>query len=89
LCAVLPAARRRLVWLVLVLAVVTGELTPVTTGAGEWLFNCQRHRSDILRTHAERGDRMIYFSVALVVLAPLTALHLTRAPRKSAGWLGR
>jgi uncharacterized membrane protein len=37
LCGVWPAARRRLVWLVLALAVVTMVLTPITTAAGEWL----------------------------------------------------
>jgi VanZ family protein len=75
---VLPAVRRRQVWLVLVLAVVTAGLTPVTTGAGEWLFNRQSHPSDILRTHAERGNWMIYFSVAMVVVALLLAvLHVT------------
>jgi hypothetical protein len=77
LCIV-PAVRRRLVWLVLALAVVTAALTPVTTDAGEWLFNRQRHPSDILRTHAGRGEWMIYFAVALVVVALLlAALHVT------------
>jgi hypothetical protein len=41
LCAVWPAARQRLVWLVLALALVTTGLTPLTTDAGEWL---QRNR---------------------------------------------
>ena len=36
-CGVWPAARRRLVWLILVLAAVTTALTPLTTDAGEWL----------------------------------------------------
>jgi hypothetical protein len=77
LCGILPAARRRLVWLVLVLALVTAGLTPLTTEAGEWFFNQQPHPSDILRTHAERGGWMIYFSVALVVVALLlTVLHV-------------
>lgn len=78
LCAVLPAVRRRLVWLVLVLALVTAGLTPLTTEAGEWFLKQQPHPSDILRTHAERGDWMIYFSVALIVVALLlAALHVT------------
>ena len=37
LCAVWPAARKRLVWLVVALAAVTVVLTPLTTDAGEWL----------------------------------------------------
>ena len=39
LCALWPAARRRFVWLVLALATVTLLLTPLTTTAGEWLYN--------------------------------------------------
>jgi hypothetical protein len=37
LCALWPAARRRLIWLVLLLAVVTLVLTPLTTNSGVWL----------------------------------------------------
>ena len=77
LCGIWPAARRRLVWLVLVLALVTAGLTPLTTEAGEWLFDRERQPSEILRTHAERGGWMIYFSVALVVVAiVLAVLHV-------------
>ena len=39
LCGFWPAARRRLVWLVLALAVATTVLTPLTTNAGEWLYD--------------------------------------------------
>jgi len=77
LCGIWPAARRRLVWLVLALALVTAALTPLTTEAGQWLFDRQRQPSEILRTHAERGEWMIYFSVALVVVAVVLAvLHV-------------
>jgi len=76
LCALLPAARRRFVWLVLAFAVVTLVLTPVTTEAGEWLFEQQAQPSPILQTHADRGAWMIYFSVALLVVAiALAVLH--------------
>ena len=76
LCAVWPAARRRLVWLVLALAVVTMALTPVTTNAGEWLYNREAHPGPLLQTHAERGDWMIYFSIGLLVVAvALAVLH--------------
>ena len=78
LCAVLPAARRRLVWLVLVLALVTMGLTPLTVRSGQWFFDLQPQASDVLQTHADRGQWMIYLSVALVVVALLlTALHVT------------
>ena len=76
LCAVWPAARRRFVWLVLALAAVTMVLTPLTTSAGDWLFNQQPQPSDILITHANRGQWMIAFSIALLVVAiALAVLH--------------
>jgi len=72
-----PAARRRLVWLVLVLAAVTTALTPITTDAGEWLFDRERDHSPILVKHADLGGWMIYFSVALLVVAiVLAVLHV-------------
>ncbi|MCX5043477.1 hypothetical protein OG921_09885 [Aldersonia sp. NBC_00410] len=76
LCSVWPAARRRLVWPTLVLAVVTTVLTPLTTDAGEWL---EKHtgRSAAIHTHTALGDTMIYFSLALLVAAlAVTAIHL-------------
>ena len=76
LCGFWPAARRRLVWLVLALAAVTLVLTPLTTNAGEWLKDQQASVSPILQEHSERGDWMIYFSVALLVVAvALAVLH--------------
>ena len=74
LCALWPAARRRLVWLVLAFAAVTTVLTPITANAGGWLFEQERHHRDILNTHAERGSWMIYFSVALLVVAVVLAM---------------
>jgi ABC-type uncharacterized transport system permease subunit len=76
LCGFWPAARRRFVWLVVVLAAVNLVLTPLTTQAGEWLYNQQSQPSDILRVHAERGQWMIYFSVGLAVVAiALAVMH--------------
>jgi len=76
LCAVWPAARRRFVWLVLALAAITTVLTPLTTSAGDWLYNQQQQPSDILITHANRGQWMIAYSVALLVVAiALAVLH--------------
>ena len=71
LCGFWPAARRRLVWLVLALAAVNLVLTPLTTEAGEWLYDQLGSASPILETHrrtrrvddllllgpAHRGDR--------------------------------
>jgi len=76
LCAFWPAARRRLVWLVLAFAAVTLVLSPLTASAGEWLYNQQKQPSDILITHANRGQWMIYFSIGLLVVAiALAVLH--------------
>lgn len=76
LCAVWPAARRRFVWLVLTLAVITAVLTVLTVEAGEWLYNRERDPSVILQTHAERGEWMTYFSMALLLTAvALAVMH--------------
>ncbi|TPG35990.1 DUF2231 domain-containing protein [Mycolicibacterium hodleri] len=88
LCGFWPAARRRLVWLVVALAGTTTILTPITTDAGEWLKDQRRVVSPILQEHAERGDWMIYFSAALLVVAlALAALHWLESrsdtPRKA------
>ncbi len=77
-CALWPAVRRgHIVWLTLVLAVVTLVLTPITVEAGEWLYDLRRNPDPILQEHAERGGWMIYFSVALLVVAiALAILHV-------------
>lgn len=75
-CALWPAARRHLTWLVVILAVVTTLLTPLTTDAGEWLEE-RTQPTALLRTHAELGDTMVYFSVGLLIAAALLAfVHL-------------
>lgn len=90
-CTFWPAARRRLVWLVLTLAIITVVLTPLTTDAGEWLAK-QKGRSPLLHAHTELGDTMAYFSIALVAAAALIAFaHLRETRGKSlkpiARWL--
>ena len=80
LCAVWPAARQRLVWLVVALSVLTAVLTPLTTEAGEWLEH-RVGRSPTLHTHTELGDTMIFFSAALLVAAALLAIVHIRAGR--------
>ena len=77
LCGVWPAARRRLVWLVLAFAAATTAVTPLTTSAGQWLFDRLGAQSPTLQEHAERGGWMIYVSIALLVVAVAIALlHL-------------
>jgi multisubunit Na+/H+ antiporter MnhC subunit len=79
-CAVWPAARQRLVWLVLGLALTNSVLTPLTTQAGEWLER-REGRSPLLHAHTELGDTMLYFSLALVAAAALLALLHVREAR--------
>jgi uncharacterized membrane protein len=82
-CAVWPAVRRgHIVWLTLILAVVTLVLTPITTHAGEWLYDMRPHPDVILQQHADRGGTMIYFSVALLAVAIALAV-LRTAERRS------
>ena len=80
MCAVWPAARKRLVWLVLGLAVIAVVLTPLTTDAGEWLER-QVGRSPQLHAHTELGDTMLYFAIALLVAAALLAAVHVREVR--------
>ena len=75
LCAFWPSARRRLVWLVLVLALGVTILTPLTTSAGEWLYNREPQHSAILELHAQRGEWMIFFALGLLVVAVLQAVQ--------------
>jgi ABC-type branched-subunit amino acid transport system permease subunit len=69
LCALWPAARRRLVWLVLALAAAVMVLTPLTTSAGEWLYNQAPEHPPILETHMHRAGWAIYIAIALLVVA--------------------
>ncbi|TPG26140.1 DUF2231 domain-containing protein [Mycolicibacterium hodleri] len=76
ICAVWPAARRRLVWLVLALAAAAMVMTPLTADAGEWLEK-RVGPSPQLHTHTQLGDTMIYFSAALLIAAlALGFLHV-------------
>jgi uncharacterized BrkB/YihY/UPF0761 family membrane protein len=76
LSALWPAVRRRLIWLVTVLAVITVALTPITTDAGQ-SFEQRLGGSPAIETHANLGDTMIYFVIALLlVTALLLVVHL-------------
>jgi uncharacterized membrane protein len=86
LCALWPAARRRFVWLVLALATVVLIASPLATSAGEWLYDREQEHSAILQAHAERGEWMTYFAVAMLVVAVFLAVQHwleTRTPRAS------
>lgn len=80
LCAVWPAARQRLVWLVLALAGITTVMSPIASEAGEWLEH-RLEKSDLIEKHAELGETMNYFAVALLIAAILLAVVHWRAER--------
>ncbi len=79
LCALWPAARRRLTWLVLLLAVGTLVLVPLTTSSGGWLAT-RVDTSSALRTHEDLGETLIYLVATLVAsVTLLTAVHIRQA----------
>ncbi|WP_225728450.1 MULTISPECIES: DUF2231 domain-containing protein [unclassified Nocardia] len=85
LCAVWRAARERFIWLVVALAAICAVLTPITTEAGDWL---EHHigRTPAIRDHAELGDTLIYFTIALLIAAVLLAVvHLRERRDRSLG----
>lgn len=79
LCALWPAARRRLIWLAVVLAAFELILTPLTVRAGQWLAG-HVEETPQLDTHMSLGATAGYFAVALAVAAGLlAALHIRLA----------
>jgi len=79
LCALWPAARRRLIWLVLLLAVGTLVLIPLTTSAGAWLGD-RVGASPAVTKHEQLGETLIYIVAALVATVMLlTAVHIRQA----------
>jgi hypothetical protein len=79
-CAVWPAARRRLIWLVLVLGTATLGLTPLTASSGVWLRGKVGPSSPVLDSHAALGETLIYMVAALAAaLALLAAVHIRQA----------
>jgi hypothetical protein len=84
LCALWPAARRRLVWLVLALGIAVMVFTPLTISAGEWLYDQSSQHPAILETHEERGQWMLYFAIALLVVAVVQAVQHWHESRSDA-----
>lgn len=83
LCGLWPAARRRFVWLNLALAVGVTVLTPLTTSAGEWLYNKAPQHTAILETHMHRAGWAIYIAIALLVVAIVQAVQHRAESRSS------
>lgn len=77
-CAVWPAARRRLVWLVAILSGIALLATPLTVTAGEWLADTGKFtESPELDAHMTAGGYGLYMALALAAGAALLAgLHL-------------
>ncbi|HEY0228382.1 MAG TPA: hypothetical protein VGC05_18765 [Mycobacterium sp.] len=76
LCAVWPAARRRLIWMVLLLAAGTLVLTPLTTSAGVWLSARVGPPNPVLTNHEQLGSTLIWVIAALVgAVALLAVVH--------------
>jgi hypothetical protein len=75
LCALWPAARRRLAWLVLAFAAAVTVLTPLTVSAGQWLYAQSPQHTPILETHEGRGGWMLYFAIGLLVVAVIGAVQ--------------
>lgn len=84
LCALWPAARRRLIWLVLLLAMGTLVLVPLTTSSGAWLADRVGPSPPVLATHERLGGTLVYIVAALVgTVALLAAVHLRAARGRS------
>ena len=68
LCAVWPAARRRLAGPSALLSLIVVALVPVTTDAGTWL---ESHvaSTPLIRTHTALGDTAIFVAIPVAVLA--------------------
>jgi hypothetical protein len=80
ICALWPAARQRLIWLVLLLGVITLVLTPVTASAGEWLGGRVGPTSPVLANHEQLGETLVYIAAAqLAAIALLGAVHIRQA----------
>src|SRR6201999_2963154 len=80
LCVVWPAVRRRLIWLVLLLAVGPLVLTPLTTTAGVWLWGRVGPPTAVLTNHEQLGSTLIWVVIALVAtVAFLAAVHVRQS----------
>ncbi|MER5408763.1 DUF2231 domain-containing protein [Streptomyces sp. NPDC002769] len=83
LCAIWPSVMRRFGLALPVLALVALVSVPLTTDAGEWL---ERHvGSDALvRRHAELGDELLPWGIALFLVAAAVWWTYRRADNRAA-----
>lgn len=68
LTAAWPTARRRLGIVTPIIALAALISVPIATQAGEWL-QAQVGNSELVREHAELGDRMLPWAVAVFLVA--------------------
>ena len=68
LCALWPAARRKLAGLNALLSLIVVALVPITTDAGEWLER-RVASTPLVRDHTELGDTALYVALPVAVLA--------------------
>ncbi|MEU4085189.1 DUF2231 domain-containing protein [Streptomyces aureus] len=82
-CAIWPAAARRLGLVLPLLALVTLLSVPLTSNAGEWL---EGHVADnaLVRRHAELGDGLLPWAGGLFVLAAVLWWKVGRTPATAA-----
>lgn len=79
LCALWAAARQRLIWLTLALAVATLVVTPLTASTGDWLYG-KIGSPPVADHHAAVGATLVYFVAALAVtVTALAVIHLRQA----------
>jgi hypothetical protein len=75
-CVLWPAARRRLIWLVLLLAVATLGVTPLTVNSGAWLED-RVGGSPAVKVHEHLGSTLTYMVAALAAtVLLLAAVHV-------------
>ena len=85
LVACWPAARRRLVPLTAVVALIALAAVPLTTEAGEWLEH-RLPRSQAIETHTHLGDGMLPWAIGLAVVAlAFVARDLVAHRRRATG----
>lgn len=87
LCAIWPSVMRRFGLTLPVLALITLISVPLTTDAGEWL---ERHveSNALVRKHAELGDGLLPWAIALFLVATAVWWSYRRAanrPQDTAG----
>jgi hypothetical protein len=82
LTAVWPAVRRRYGWLVVAAAAVGTVLVPFTTSSGDNLAT-RLPANDLIATHEELGNLMIWWVLGLTVAVGALMLVHTRVTRKA------